>query len=166
MSKRNRIQRHKSHRLMSIAVALGVTLISLLAGGCADCANSLKVRGLLVDAESGAVVAGAIIGGRTFTDGEEIGYAPPFILDETPLHPLSGAHGAFLIEFSTYLGACPAPEFPSPNQLEIIVIHDDCEEVFLIEVNEDTVDFIEEGEARILIDLSNPILLSPCEESP
>lgn len=157
---------HDTCLLMSWVIAP----VALLGSDCipyADCGGYLSVRGQLVDAESGTAVAGAIVGGRFFRDGAETSYVSPLMFDGTTNLPPSDADGAFGIGISTYFGRCPAPEFPKPDQLEIIVIRDGCEHRFTIEINEDTAQFVDgEFPGDQVLELTNPIFVPPCEELP
>jgi len=132
-------------------------------------AGRLIVRGQLFDAETEQPVAGAAIGGRTFTDGEETDYSAPVIFDGTPQGPVSAEDGTFREEFSTGLvGGCgePPPEFPRPDQVEIIVVRDGCQQSVFIDINEDTaLDVVDpDFPGYDVIELIDPILVPPCEE--
>ena len=169
MTKRIGIRSGKFFRATIAAASWVVALVLLMGAGCihADCGNDLPVRGRLVDAESGAPVAGAIIGGRTLTDGAETDNAPPLIFNGTPLHPPSSADGSFVLEFATYFGRCPAPDFPKPDQVEITIVRDGCEQRFMIEINEDSAHFVDgEFPGDEVLELTDPILVSPCEQPP
>jgi len=121
-----------------------------------------------VDAESGAFVAGAILGGRSFTGGVETDNVPPLIFDGTPNGPPSQTDGSFILEFGTSIVPCsPPPSFPRPDQLEIIVLRDGCEERFMIEINEDTAQFLNgEFPGDEVLELTDPILVPPCDQPP
>lgn len=146
-----------------------IALVPFLGAGCADCGNALQVRGRLLDAESGEPLAGAIIGGRSSTDGLETDHAPPLIFNGEPGGPPSDAVGSFVLEFTNYFGSCPAPDFPRPDQVEIIIIRDGCEQQIsvMIEINEDTAQFVDgEFPGDEVLELTDPILVPPCEELP
>jgi hypothetical protein len=120
-----------------------------------------------VDAESGAAVAGAILGGRSFTEGAETDQVPPLIFNGTPNLPLSEADGSFVLSFGTSIVPCnPAPNFPRPDQLEIIILRDGCEQRLVIEINDDTGRFIDGEFSDYALELTDPILVPPCEQPP
>ena len=139
----------------TIAAASGVIALVLLFGpGCIphqDCFDVLRVRGRLVDAESGAPVAGAFVGGRALADGVETEYVDP--LDQEP----SESDGFFVILFPRSFGPCLPADFPGPDQLEIIVIRGGCEHRFVVQ---------RESLESDVFDLIDPILVPPCEQSP
>lgn len=113
-----------------------------------------------MDAGSGAALTEASIGGRSFIDGVENDIAPVFVRE-------LDADGSFGIVFSTYFGRCPVPDFPRPDQLEIIVVRDRCEQRVTIEINEDTAQFVDgEFPGEEVLELKDPILVPPCDESP
>ena len=147
-----------------------VALVLLMGAGCipyADCGAHLSVRGRLVDAESGAALAGAIVGVRSFRDGAETSNVPPLMFDGTPNLPPSDADGSFAIGLSTYFGRCPTPDFLRPDQLELIIVRDGCEQRFMIEINEDTAQLVDgEFPGDEVLELTNPILVPPCDEPP
>jgi hypothetical protein len=132
------------------------------------------VRGKLLDADTLDAVAGAAIGGRTFTNGEETEFVPPFIFDgSAPVS--SGADGTFTNSFSRlgYFGGWFIPglpvrerevevDFPRPDETEVIVVRGNCEYSFFIELNEDTV--VDPTFPENEIELRDPILVPPCEE--
>ena len=72
--------------------------------------------------------------------------------------------GTFQVWFTRRPHSCGdvVTEFPRPDQVEIIVVRDGCEQTFLIEINEDTVvnlDFPDD-----VLELKDPILVGPCVE--
>ncbi len=145
-----------------------IALFPLFIAGCihADCEDNLPVRGRLVDAESGGAVAGAIVGGRSFTDGVETDDLAPLGINGTPQHLVSEANGSFVLVFNSVFGGCPPPIILRPDHLEIIVLRDGCEQRFMIEINEDTAQFVD-GEFSINeLVLTNPILVPPCAQPP
>jgi hypothetical protein len=157
---------HKSVRplLRGAKAMLGLTFVVCTNGvhGCilADCINFLFVRGKLIDAETLEGISGAAIGGRAFTGGVETDFVSAIIFDGSPNGPLSSENGAFQAEFSTGLGPCPAPEFPRPDRVEIIVVRDGCEQSFFIDINANTV--VDPTAPDDVIELKDPILVPPC----
>jgi len=162
------VQRRHKTILRRVSCAMAVLGLSFLActswiHGCiyADCLNTLIVRGRLIDAQSLDAIAGAAIGGRAFTGGVETDFIPAIIFDGSPNLPLSSEDGDFEQYFSTPLGSCPAPEFPRPDRLEIIVVRDDCEQSFFIDINAETV--VDPTAPDDVLELREPILVPPCE---
>jgi hypothetical protein len=111
-------------------------------------------------------VAGAIVGGRSFTDGAETDNVSPLIFDGSPRFPPSADDGSIVIDLSTYFGPCPAPGFPRPDQVEIIVVSNGCEQRIMIEINDDTAQFIDGEFSDYALELTDPILVAPCEDLP
>ena len=129
-----------------------------------DVAAVLFVRGRVLDTETLEGLSNASVGGRAFTNGEETDYVAPFIFDGSPTFPPPAEDGTFGVEFSTPLMPCqdPPPEFPRPDQVEVIVVRDGCEQQFMIDISDDTVvdmDFPDD-----VIELKDPILVPPCED--
>jgi len=58
----------------------------------------------------------------------------------------------------------PAPVFPEPDQFEIIVFRDDCEQSFFIDVNDETVVVFppDENFGFPTFELREPLLVDPC----
>lgn len=123
---------------------------------CIDClgaignvAVTLTIRGRLVDAESQEPLDGAVFGANIFTSGEATGAIAPLRSDGTPTLPTTDTDGFLAFLFAelgnpSCSGIHPRPppppiEFPRPDQVEVIVVRDGCEQRFLIEINEDTV---------------------------
>ena len=132
------------------------------------CSSLFYVRGLLLEPKAQEPVSGAAIGGRSFTDGEETDYDPAIIFDGSPGGPLSAEDGGFAVEFSKVVTPCPDPKpgFPRPDRVEIIVVRDGCEQTFTIDINEETARDVEDAECEYadVIELTDPILVPPCEE--
>jgi hypothetical protein len=144
------------------AISLAIIAISLLGAGCVgDCGDSLPVRGRLVDAVSGQAVSGASVGGRTITDGSETNFLP--------YGRRSNGDGSFVLVFSSLVPCHPSPMFRKPDQLEINVLRDGCEQqaTLLIEIDADSAQFVDGGDFSVnALELTDPILVPPCEESP
>jgi len=80
-----------------------------------------------------------------------------------------GSFEHFLIE--GYGGACACvldlfiPDSPGPtrpDQVEIIVVRDDCEQIFRIDLTADTV--VDLDFPNDVIELRDPIIVEPCED--
>jgi len=164
-------------RERALVLILVTALASLQVVGCLECLifadpiDHRSLRGIVLDADAFEGLSGAAVGGRTFTNGEVTAVTSALKLDGTPNVQLTGEDGAFGVGFvvggapacQTPLGPrLPPPEFPRPDQIEVTVARDGCEQTFLIDVNEDTVvdlDFPDD-----VIELKDPILVPPCEE--
>jgi hypothetical protein len=122
------------------------------------------LRGKLIDAETGEPVAGAALGGRSFTQGEETDFRGVLTTFGDPRLPSSTEEGDFLMEFGGFLVPCgpPPPQFVRPDRIELIVVRDGCEQTFMIEINEDTV--VDPSFQDDVTELIEPILVDPCEE--
>lgn len=145
---------------------------------CIDCLGAighvaaiLTVRGRLVDAESQEPLGGAVVGGNSFTSGDRTGSIAPLRSSGVPTLPPSDADGAFALEFARLgdpicegIRLRPPPphiEFPRPDEVEVIVVRDGCEQRFLIEVNEDTA--VDPEAENGILELRQPILVPACE---
>ena len=114
-----------------------------------------------MDESSGAPIAGAFLGGTAFTGGVETDSYPPVIFDGGPNGPPSDAQGRFRIEFGIILGGCnPPPVFPMPDQVEIVVVRDGCEQRFMIDINEETV--VDLSAPDDILQLREPIRVPAC----
>lgn len=148
-------------------LSCAISLLVLFGSGCiyTDCGAFFSVRMRLVDADSGAAVVGAIVGYQSFANGAEISNVPPYKIDGTPSRPPSNADGSIVIGLSNYFGPCPVPDFPGEDRLEITIIHDGCEQRFAIEINEDTVQFVDgEFPGDKVLEFTDPILVPLCEQ--
>ncbi len=138
----------------------------LVANGCVfgDCQGvTVLVRGWLADRVTGEPLANVAVGGRSFTNGEVTDVIPALTIFGDSNGPPPDENGMFELPFRKTLVSCTvASSFPPPDQVEIIVVRDGCEQTFLIEINEDTVvdmDFPDD-----VIELKDPILVPPCDE--
>jgi hypothetical protein len=133
--------------------------------GCihAHCRRNLSIVGQLVDAGTLQPIEGAALGARSISDGATISETPPsFRLDGVP-RTSSDVEGSFSIFLTEgLLSTCPPPDFTRPDQVEIIVLRDGCEQRFMIEVNQDTV--VDLSFPNRTLELREPILVPPCEE--
>ena len=152
-------------RAWTLVTICGAVLMTF--GGCLPCPLTgvrLFLRGKVLDAETLRGATDAAVGGRTFTEGEETDRVSPLIYDGSATFPPPEEDGTFQVEFNLNSPSCGPPilEFPRPDQVEVIVVRDGCEQTFIIEINEDTVvdmDFPDD-----VIELKDPILVGPCEE--
>jgi len=116
-------------------------------------------------------IEGAAVGGRLFTHGELSTETIPRFSDGSPMAPFTDADGVFTTAFivggtplcATQLGPpLPSPLLPPPDEIEIVVIREECERSIVIPVTEDTV--VDLSFPGRLIELKDPILIPPCEE--
>lgn len=161
-------------RWLPVCLVLAVLGVS----SCAPCGfylDGVRVLGEVVDAETGEPLEGLVFAGRTFTDGVETEMMVGFTRFGTPNGPPSDESGGFKLSFHFAIGGPPGPcefpslprEFPRPDQLEITVIVERgvCEQVFLIDINEDSVEEIPTtGTSDLVLELKNPILVAACPE--
>jgi len=126
-----------------------------------DCAIELDVRGRLVDAESGIPIRDAILGGRTFTNGDQTAVIAPLTGTGSPNSPSPITDGAFNLRFRQSLGPCPPAAFPDPDRVEVIVLRDACELSVFVDINESTV--VNPAFPRNTLEFMQPITLPPCE---
>ena len=154
--------------------------VAFAVGGCGllgpfgqlhgDCWDTLLVQGHVLDLDAMRPLVQSAVGGRTFTDGEETDSRSALISGGTPRFPAPSADGSFQVEFITPFMPCTTPpvlEFPVPDQVEIIVVRDDCEQTFLIDINEGTAVFTDDADGAIphdVLELRDPILVPACDE--
>ena len=145
--------------LLAGAAFLG---LSRMLGCLGDCGDRVIVEGQLVDETSLAPVANAPVGGRSFTAGDETDYNPAFTSFGDLNGPPSGEDGVFRVGFSTGIVPCdPPPEFPRPDQVEVIVVRGECVFIFAIDINEETV--VDMAFPDDVIKLRDAILVPACE---
>ncbi|MEK6675747.1 MAG: hypothetical protein AABZ47_08840 [Planctomycetota bacterium] len=146
------------------AIELAVVAVWLVGlSGCiyAHCSDFLYLDGMLLDGSAGEPIEGAFLGGTSFTGGEETYSFPAVIFDGGPDQPPSDVQGRFLLEFSSDLGGCdPPPEFLMPDQIEIVVVRDGCEQRFMIDINEETV--VDLSPPNDTLQLREPIRVPAC----
>lgn len=126
----------------------------------ADCGASFKVRGRTLDQDSQQPLSNAIVGGRTFTNGAQTGLAELFTPSGTVIGEVTDAVGGFSLPYSTGIQPCPPQPYPRPDQVEIIVALDGCEQSFLIDINENTV--VDITFPDDVLELKDPIQVPPC----
>lgn len=161
----NNIRRLRATSVWAVAAVCGGYFAQLI--GCFPCAHDvavLFVHGEVLDAETLQGATDAAIGGRTFTNAEETDWVPPLIFDGSATFPPPEEDGTFRVEFTRRSHYCRdvVTEFPPPDQIEIIVVRDGCEQTFRIEINEDTV--VDMGFPEDVLELKDPILVEPCAE--
>ena len=141
--------------------ACGVlSVFSLLRG---DCCPTLVVRGILLDADTDVAVTDAAVSGSTFTEGQVTDSVNPLTSKGIPSFPPPGEDGSFELLFATgSLTPCPPPEFPHPDQVEVVVLGGGCEQRFMIDINEETV--IDIGFPDGALEFKDPIRVPGCEE--
>ncbi len=128
-----------------------------------DCVPTLLLRATLVDADVGAPVTNAAVGGKTFTAGEVTDFVNPVESNGFLPVPPPDEDGSFELRFATgSLTACPPPEFPRPDQVEVIVLGGGCQQTFAIDVNADTV--VDIRFPGGIMELKEPIVVPPCPE--
>lgn len=148
----------------------GESLCALFFAACTapghDCGGSIRVLGTIADSETGVPIANAPVGVALFLQGETILAVEPLNSMEQPYAP-SDENGGFLIFASLGLVPCRLTGFPRPDQVEIIVVRDDCEQRVMIEISENTAQFVEvEFSGKVVLELKNLILVPPCEQAP
>lgn len=158
------MQRDKNGPLMQYRICtIGIgSLLLFCSGTCisSDCLVGLFVRGRVIDADTMAPVPGALIGGRSFTNNEVTDHFPP-TYNGSPYFPPTSADGLFQFDFSD-LAPCQGYSFPRPDEIEIIVVRDGCEQGFTIAINADTV--VDVNFPNDTLELKEPILVPACPE--
>ena len=165
-----RIRHPHGHWFSGSVLAIGgLTLSFILLGGgcCVDVWYGYRVHGVVVDADTLEPLTSADLGGRILKDGEELSLfsGSPGLVNV----PAPDENGGFVLRFvERHAGACniggiiyERPELTRPDQVEVIVVHDGCEQSFIIELNEDTV--VDWAFPDDDIELKDPILVPACE---
>lgn len=117
-------------------------------------ASFLRLHGDVVSAETLDVVNGATVSATLLTDGEVT------TRDRSSL--LIAEDGAFEVPLTAIGPRCATPpDLPRPDQVKVIVTIDGCEQTFLIDINDDTVD-LDLTERTIV--LKEPILVPLCKQ--
>ena len=145
--------------------AIGAFTVCVMGtGACVpDCPAQFWVRGAVVDENDLTGLTDAVLGARSFTDGRETDYFPPFTSLGTQSGPTPAEDGAFEMDLSTGPMPCDrVPPFPRPDQVEIIVVRDECIQTFMITINEDTVMIDDDDPYDVILELIDPILVPPC----
>ncbi len=148
---------------MSQITILVVSVALLGCYGCSDCFPFLSLRGKLLNADAETPVTDAAVGGKTFTGGQVTDSVNPLTSRGIPAFPPPGDDGSFELRFVTgVLTPCPPPEFPRPDQVEVIVLGGGCEQRFMIDINAETVIDLDFPDG--VLELKDPILVPPCDE--
>ncbi len=152
----------------SVARRVGAVFVIMLCGVhgcCLDAVSQVAVTGSVLDADSSAPISGAVIGGRYLLNGEVLAEIPTFLEGQAGFQ--SAEDGTFVFEASRWQPVCPwpntiarEPPLPIPDQIELFVVHDDCEQSFLIDVEAETI-IAPDTPLRIL-ELRDPIMVEPC----
>jgi len=149
--------------------------VCYLQSGCcpfADLIDQFFVNGILVLESADAPLSGAAVGGRLLTGGVVTAEWPAVrqgaggVDVTTP----TGEDGAFELFFLTGGPLCaslfgptlPPPEIPMPDQIEIIVVREDCEQSILIDVNDSTI--VDLTAPDDTLELREPVFVPPCPE--
>lgn len=146
---------------MAISVSW-MTAIHISGCSTADCFNALVINGKVLDDATMQPLAGIPFGGRTITDSSTT------ISIEPSVGIITAEDGGFELPFVNAFVPChPSSDFPRPVQLEIIILRDGCEQRLMIEINEATAQFVDgEFPGEEVLELTEPILVPPCEQSP
>ncbi len=161
----------KAYTTRSTVLALSLAIWCLPLLGCFpwDCelqvndpGASLRVEGVLLEADGQTPVRGATVGGQSLTDGEVTDEQSPLNRDGSRRWPVTDA-GAFSIRFTSAAEPCEgAPALPRPDQVDLIVLTDDCERSVSVDINEDTV--VDLDPPDHILELRDPILVPACQE--
>ncbi len=172
MGSLSRVRKERTTRRSLLAVvSLFSGVCCIHAAGClpfCDVSGILLVRGYVVDADTAEPLPDVAVGGRTFTGDVETDFSPALTVFGDANNRAPDADGMFEVFFATSLMPCqePPPEFPRPDQVEIIVVRDGCEQTFPIEINEETARDVVDPEFPYadVIELTEPILVPACQE--
>ena len=151
---------HSFPGTVSYVLAVAVAAVFSLQGfGCA-CAlapnpnGEFTLRGTVLNANTLDGLGGALIDARLITGGEQT------TRDDLKV-PFSAGDGAFEARLTVKGSQCGRVlNLPTPDQLKVIVTIDECEQTFLIDINEDTVVDLDFPDR--VIELKEPILVSDC----
>ena len=164
----SRKMRSRVLRVQPCPLRVVTVLLLLSVPGCPswlprDCWAGFHVRGRLVDSATGEPAVDVAYGMRTLTAGEQTSRVSTVLGSGEPRLPNRDDEGGFELVVGTGIRPCdPPPEFPRPDQVDMIVVRDGCEFSFLIDVNEDTV--VDMTFPDDVLELRDPILVPACEE--
>ncbi len=145
--------------------------------GCTLCAINFppnkSVRGTVIDAETLDALVDVAVSGATVTNGETTGSGgarvgvpveiePDGSFELTIFSPDSGSVCGSILD-SSIIVSDTTPDFPSPDEILVIVGRDACEQRIVIEMTEETVVDLTFPDG--MIELIDPILVPPCQES-
>jgi len=150
-----------------LLATIALMLLSTLSGcgwvlnrlQCVDVEFWIRISGELVDEETGEPLANVPVGGRSFTEGVEVGNVAAqadgiYFSDDT---------GAFTLLLSDLSGFCNGEivrdRLFRTDHIEIIVLRDGCEQRVMAEV--DTPVETDDPTVRV-IELKDPIVVAPC----
>lgn len=174
-----------SNRRSNWSTLFGVSLqmlLSLPLGGC-TCVGpffrTFTVRGKVLSADTGEPRAGVFISVRLLREGEVVGYASGTesvtesrsVGSKTPVAIVTNADGSFAIVMRNRERAgclaglvdTPTAEDPAiPDQVRVTIAVDGCQQVFIVDLIEETV--LDISFSDDVIELKDPILVPPCEE--
>lgn len=155
----------------------GAALVVLwTAGGCAACLGGdaegvLFITGQVVDATTNEPLVPTRIVGTIRQEGVQTGREAA-LLDDRPNLPVRvDDTGDFLLVFVTDLApVCassfgprvPPPDVPRPDQIELTVTIEGCEQTVVINISDETV--LDPTAPDDVLEFRNPILVPPCEE--
>lgn len=126
-------------------------------GECLPLVNEgsvLRLHGNVLNSDTGDGIFGAAVTVKLLTDGEST------TRDRSSL--LTDEDGAFEFPLRARGPRCASPpDLPLPDQAEVVVTIDGCEQTFLINIGDDTVD-LDLTERTIV--LKEPILVPLCKQ--
>ena len=156
-------------------MAFGVTVLAVVTRlhGCCivpgDFIDQIAVRGTVVDGSTGQPIAGAILGGSLWREGEVISARSALTNSGEPKGTITDSQGAFGLLFSSGLRpGCasifgprlPPPELGQPDLVTFEIVFGGCTQFIDVEVNEEN--FVDADASDDTLELRNPIALGPC----
>ncbi len=147
--------------------SLFCVFILLMVAGCFPCGifvDEKTFRGRIVDADTGQGIGTAVVSTKTLTDGEQTGFGSTLTAFGEQPPDVNGQFELRITSDETTSSCLQRPSPPTllpPDQLEITVTRDNCEQMITIGISEDTV--VDITFPNDLIELKDPILVPACE---
>lgn len=157
--------------LTMLLVSMGTLALHVPGCVCGDAWYGFSVHGRFLSSDTQEPLTDVLYGGRLLVGGEEIDSTPAIIMGGSANYPPPAEDGSFALGFvEAHVGQCglfflldlSRPELTRPDEVEVIIVRDACEQTIRIEITEETVvDFDFPGD---VIELSDPVLVPPCDQ--
>ncbi len=155
--------------VLFVLLPLSGCLFFLLPFEGGHCWSQLPIEGRVVDAVTLAPATDVFLGIRAERDGKVIRFSSPTTEAGEPTNPLPEADGGFSFFLDSQSGGCPpTSSVPDPDIVTLLIVRGACSEEIVLDIaNESVVRTVvlEESVLRTeTITITEPILVSPCEE--
>jgi|CXWL01.1.fsa_nt_gi hypothetical protein len=120
----------------------------------------LTIRGVILDAQTNEPIADAPVGATIIIEGQIVGQEPAVDENGLPVGVPSDAIGAFALTVTTDM------KLARPDRVQLIIVRDGCERRIMVEINEDTAQFVDDEDGPAMLEFTGAILVPPCEQPP